>query len=117
MIWLIGVGGALGALFRFLFGEWCRKILKVAFPISTWLINIFGSFLLGYLVNLYLSGLIQEVSWSFLGIGFCGAFTTFSTFSLEVVKLVEENRAWMAIIYIGSSILLSILASYFGYIM
>ena len=115
MIWLIGMGGALGACCRYLFGIWIKRYISTHFPIPTWVINISGSFLLGVLANLYSLDQIEDLVWSFWGIGFCGAYTTFSTFSLEVATLLEDNRYKTACLYIGSSLIMGIIASFLGY--
>lgn len=116
MIWLIGLGGSLGAGMRFLLGIWCKKKMPSAFPFPTWIVNISGSFILGILANLYLSGQIEITTWYLFGIGFCGAYTTFSTFSIEMVGFLLENRFYHAFLYAISSILLGIIASYLGYV-
>jgi fluoride exporter len=115
MIWLIGIGGSLGACCRYLIGIATKKYSSSNFPISTWGINIFGSFLLGVLANLYSMGQIEEMTWSFWGIGFCGAFTTFSTFSLEVVTLLEDKRYQTAFWYVGSSLIVGVFGAFLGY--
>ena len=116
MIWLIGIGGALGACCRYLFGIWMKRYITIQFPFPTWVINISGSFLLGVLANHYLLDQIGAMVWSFWGIGFCGAYTTFSTFSVEVVTLLEENRFQTAFFYVGTSLIMGVFASFLGYL-
>ena len=115
MIWLIGIGGSLGACCRYLLGVWIKKNKSSYFPFSTWWINITGSFLLGLLANYYVTGQIHENTWYLWGIGFCGAFTTFSTFSLEVVTLLEDKRYQTAFWYTGSSLIIGIISAFLGY--
>lgn len=116
MIWLIGLGGTFGAALRYLVGLQFKKRvnLKQPFPLSTWLINVFGSFLLGVLANLHLDHQIQEWVWYFGGIGFCGAFTTFSTFGYETISLVENRKLGLAIAYVIASVVLGTLAALLG---
>jgi fluoride exporter len=115
MIWLIGIGGSLGACSRYLFGIWIKSFSPTYFPLPTWVINISGSFLLGMLAKLYFLNQIEESTWSLLGIGFCGGYTTFSTFSLEVVTMIEYKRYQTAIWYVGSSLIVGMLGAFLGY--
>jgi CrcB protein len=115
MIWLIGVGGSLGACIRYLLGKWCTKKMPSIFPFPTWIINISGSFILGILAKQFISGEIGTTTWYLFGVGFCGAYTTYSTFSNEVVGLLLANRVYLAFLYAISSILLGILGAFLGY--
>lgn len=84
------------------------------FPIHTLIVNLLGSFLLGFAVS-YLESL-KKFSPAFIsgiGTGFIGTFTTFSTFSMETIQLLEANHVWLAIIYgVGSAVFGLILAFY-----
>ncbi|MDM5233949.1 fluoride efflux transporter FluC [Lysinibacillus pakistanensis] len=106
---LIGIGGFLGALTRFYLGKW----IVHTYPWTTFFINITGSFALGVLFALHLSDWL----WHFIGIGFLGAYTTFSTFGFESLQLVEQKKWSHAIIYMSSSILLGILCATLGFYM
>lgn len=112
---LIGIGGALGAICRYSLGLAIMRNYSGQFPRGTWLINITGSFLLGLLFNLHTQGLIQDRALSLFGVGFCGAYTTFSTFGNETVQLIVGNKVRLAILYIGTSVLLSLLAAWVGW--
>ena len=99
------IGGCLGAMGRFYTG----KLLAGAgrsFPFPTLCINIFGSFLLGLAVA---SGL-PALWYKLIGIGFLGAFTTFSTFSYETLQLLHTRRILAACIYSVSSVVLGVAA-------
>src|SRR5699024_5315787 len=111
MIWLVGMGGALGALARFMLGNIKNKS---GFPIWTWIVNITGSFLLGFLTRLHLSGEISEWLWLFGGAGFCGAYTTFSTFGYETIRLIAQNKVKSAVIYVVTSVGAGIAAAVIG---
>lgn len=114
MIWLIGIGGALGAAMRYLIGNLiCKKRYPV--PLGTWMINISGSFLLGLLHQLYLSNQIGEWLFLFGGVGFCGAFTTFSTFGYETIILINSGKIHLASVYVFSSIILSVISAWIGF--
>ncbi|RKD24470.1 hypothetical protein BEP19_08770 [Ammoniphilus oxalaticus] len=114
MIWLVGCGGILGAIARFLLGQSINKRTDAPFPIGTWVINLTGSLLLGGLVVLRLHDGLTETTWSFWGVGFCGAFTTFSTFGLETVRLIDQQQKRLALVYVISSVLLGLLAATLG---
>jgi fluoride exporter len=114
MIWLIGFGGSLGAASRFLLGIYInrRKNVFFPFPIATWLINISGSLLLGLILKLHLSNQIAEWAWYLFGIGFCGAYTTFSTFGFETLSLVQAKKGLLAAVYVITSITVGTLAAF-----
>ncbi|MEC1721615.1 fluoride efflux transporter CrcB [Schinkia azotoformans] len=119
MIWIIGFGGAIGAAVRFLLGDfinkrWSKKLGR--FPVGTWIINISGSFLLGVIANYHLSNSIEDWVWYFVGVGFCGAYTTFSTFGFETIRLIEDKKIKIAIEYILSSLVVGIASASVGFI-
>ena len=96
---LVGIGGAAGAISRFLVA---RHVESEQFPWSTVLVNVLGSFVLG----LVLFGIESDVIVLFAGVGFCGAFTTFSSFSVHTVSMWEEgDRTKSAAHAIGTLIL------------
>jgi fluoride exporter len=115
LIWLIGIGGSLGAAARYLLGSLInRRKNFVGFPLGTWVINISGSFFLGLLAKLHLANDISDWLWFLIGIGFCGAFTTFSTFGYETITLLQSNKKILAGIYVLSSVVVSILMAALG---
>lgn len=99
---LVAVGGFFGAISRFGVSQWVNRRFAVAFPFATLAVNLVGSLLLGILVG---SGLGD--SWKMLwGVGFMGAFTTFSTFKLESIQLRARKHwkslaVYMVVTYIG----------------
>jgi CrcB protein len=100
---LVGAGGALGAMARHGF------TLLVPPPWGVMAVNVFGGFLMGLLVGwLTLQGKPTDGSRLFLGVGVLGGFTTFSAFSIDVVRLLEEGRLGQAGLYAAGSTLLSI---------
>ncbi|WP_077617087.1 fluoride efflux transporter CrcB [Bacillus sinesaloumensis] len=114
MMILVGIGGALGAASRYLAGVWIARKTRSTFPYSTFYINIAGSFLLGIIIGLKLNQDISEWSWLLLGVGFCGAFTTFSTFGYEVIQLMITHQTRRAFVYIVATTAISIISSYIG---
>ena len=104
----IGLGGALGALLRALFG----RLIRSEFPIATLLVNVLGSFALA--VAYTSLPITSELSRAIIGSGFCGAFTTFSTFILETVILARGGRVIHALIYLILTLTLCCLASWGG---
>jgi fluoride exporter len=111
----VALGGALGALSRYLLTSVTAGYCNTTFPLPTLLINILGCFLMGFIVEIAAAkNLFSSTTLSFLTTGFLGGFTTFSTFSLEAVLLFEKNHYFLAVSYIALSIILCIAAFFFG---
>lgn len=106
-ILVIALGGALGALSRYGLGLWISSKWNQGFPLHTFLINISGAFLLGFLNILFVERLTVNPLWRLgIGIGFLGAYTTFSTFSFEVITLLEGGSLFTAGLYTLLSIVI-----------
>lgn len=106
----VGLGGALGAVCRYLLGQVIPK-LGSGFPLGTFAVNIIGCFVIGLVVGI--AGRHTDIDPRlilFLQTGICGGFTTFSTFSLESLTLIEEGRITIGILYIVLSVLLGLFA-------
>ncbi|SDN40290.1 fluoride efflux transporter CrcB [Bacillus sp. OK048] len=108
------VGGFLGAVSRFTLGEWIHY--ENGFPLGTFLINLIGCFLLGWFLTFisFHKNSKQEFT-LFIGTGFIGSFTTFSTFSVETVLLFQNGHAIVGILYVLTSIFGGLFLAYFGY--
>ena len=107
----VALGGALGAVLRVMIQNW----LVAPFPWATLLVNVLGSFLAGVLMATELSvNSTPSITRSLLVFGFCGAFTTFSTFSHQTYLMFEAGDYFKALSNIGSSLLLGLLAVYCG---
>ncbi|WP_071394576.1 fluoride efflux transporter CrcB [Bacillus tuaregi] len=117
MIWLIGIGGALGSALRYLLGNYMKSRFHqiVFFPLGTWVINMTGSFILGILIKLHMEDIINDGMWFLIGVGFCGAYTTFSTFGYETLTLIRVKKIHLALVYVIVSILAGVLAAGTGY--
>lgn len=113
MIWSIALGSAVGGVCRWLIGA---LLQKPGFPVWTLAINVGGSFLLGAIMRLSLQtpAMSPEIR-AMLAIGFCGGFTTFSTFSYETAMLLEDGEWLKAGMYIAGSVVLSIGAIFLGF--
>ncbi|WP_080873020.1 fluoride efflux transporter CrcB [Oceanobacillus timonensis] len=112
-MFLVGAGGAVGALLRYIISEYMKPFKAekgIIFPVATWMINVSGSLLLGML---YGFDLPLEL-WLLLGVGFCGGYTTFSTFGKEVIDLLLDKQWVQAFWYVATSVLLSIAAAWAG---
>jgi CrcB protein len=107
ILWLIALGSALGGVTRYLLGGFIQRLSGGTFPMGTLLINITGSFLLGliYRYSADSAAIAPEVR-AMLTIGFCGGYTTFSSFSYESIRLIEDGQAGRAFAYVALSVLL-----------
>jgi CrcB protein len=116
MLFYVAIGGALGGVSRYLLGGLVQRMLDTTFPAGTLFVNISGSFLLGAILRYALDtpSLTPEVR-AFLTIGFCGGYTTFSTFSYETVALLKDGEWTRAGFYVAASVLLSVLGTFLGF--
>ena len=110
-ILIIGLGGFLGSVARYVTAKFLDGKLSPAFPYGTLTVNILGSFLLGiiYVIALRKAGLTENGR-LFLGVGFCGGFTTFSAFALENFGLMQDKLVGTSVLYTSLSIVGGILA-------
>lgn len=99
----VGLGGALGAILRYLIS---LLPLKGSFPVWTLLTNLLGAVAIGFIAGASARGRMQDVAALFWKTGVCGGFTTFSTFSLEAFSLLENGNRGLGALYILLSILL-----------
>lgn len=114
---LVGAGGALGSIARYEMG---RRMLDVSaqwhFPLGTFSINALGSFVLGLAAALILQKLPAPLHYWYLlvGVGFCGGFTTFSTYSSETYKLLVDGQWGVALSYAAASVVFGLAAMAIG---
>src|SRR5881394_750278 len=109
LLWYVAFGGAVGSVLRLLLSEWVQGHGGGDFPLGTLVINVTGSFLLGFLLRYALDTTVITPEWrALLTIGFCGGYTTFSTFSYETLALIENGDWRRAALYATSSFVLAL---------
>ena len=116
MLVYVALGSAIGGVSRYLFGGLIQRLLDTTFPAGTLVINVSGSLLLGAILRYAMDTptMSPEVR-SFLTIGFCGGYTTFSSFSYEAVALMEDGEWTRAGLYVTGSVILSLLGTLLGF--
>jgi CrcB protein len=111
----VALGGGLGSACRYLIQTAFHNRFPTLFPYGTFAINVIGCLIIGILMGLVNQKTISpQMSLLLIG-GFCGGFTTFSTFAYEGNTLLLDNKPLQAILYLGVSVTLGMLAAYLGY--
>ena len=114
-LFLVGAGGFLGSICRFLVGWGVVRSFPGLFPWGTFCVNLIGCLLIGILYGLFSRDLLHDPGSKLWIVGFCGGFTTFSSFSYDGLRLLQEE-AWLAYgLYTAGSVLLGLLATYLGW--
>jgi fluoride exporter len=114
-ILLVGLGGAIGSVARYLSQRWASYLYPHHFPWGTFAVNILGCLLIGIFWGLSFRSFATNENWKlFLMTGLCGGFTTFSAFTLEAVGLLKENKTGLFFLYIAGSVLIGLLATWLG---
>jgi len=113
---LVGAGGFVGAIARYLAARWVGSAVETRFPLGTFLINVSGSFLLGLLGAIVVQKAIPNADALrlALGVGFLGAFTTFSTFEYETHALLEDGLWFTALANVVLSVVVGLVALRLG---
>lgn len=116
--WLaIGIGGGIGAIARFSVVSWLNRVSESTFPWGTLTVNVVGSFIMGLAFVLFtikypqVSGSVR----SFVLVGLLGAFTTFSSFALESLTLLQQDQPLAALLYMFGSVVLCLIVVSLGY--
>lgn len=110
----VALGGAIGAVSRYWMSRWLFELFQNTFPYGTFAINVLGSFLLGFMYAFTLEGIVSTPLRLMLNVGLLGAFTTFSTFSLEAIMLIREGNFRLGALYVVGSVFLGLLAASLG---
>ena len=114
---LVSLGGSLGAPARYLLNITINNYFQYSFPLGTLIANVLGSFFIGLFAAMLKNSLLlnEVITKYFLMIGFLGSFTTFSSFSLEIINMFNLNNYYYAFSYVFLSLILNIFAVYLGF--
>ena len=114
-ILLVGIGGAIGSICRYLMQTGIGKIYTQAFPLGTFIVNITGCFIIGLLFGLATKQSWFTVEWRLLLVtGICGGYTTFSAYSYESINLLNQGNYLYFVLYAGLSVMLGFFATWCG---
>jgi len=114
----IAAGGAIGAVFRFLVSNGIHSFMGRGFPYGTLTVNVMGSFVMGISYVMLIERLEVSPEWrAFIVVGLLGAFTTFSTFSIETLVLIQNSELSKAMLNVLLSVLLCVMGSWIGLIL
>ncbi len=115
---IVGLGGFLGSVSRYLTTHYIHKLFDTNFPLGTLIVNILGCLFIGFILGLFEKGSIVSADLRlFLTVGFCGGFTTFSTFTNDSINLANETEIFYLMLYIGFSIFIGISSTFIGRIL
>ncbi len=117
-IFIVGTGGFIGTVLRYLLNIFVEKQMSSTFPLGTFIANILGCFIIGVVFAIAEKGNLLNSEWRlFLTVGFCGGFTTFSAFAYNNLNLLRDKSIFYLLYNIGGSIFFGILAVYLGIIL
>src|SRR5690554_6614034 len=112
---IVGIGGGVGSVLRYLTSVITDKYIQNVFPWATFLVNILGCVMIGILLGWFTKQQVENAELRLLFItGFCGGFTTFSAFALENFKLFQSGNVLLALLYIALTVVLGVLAVWIG---
>jgi fluoride exporter len=114
---MVGVGGCVGSILRFWMGSYIGARMGTRFPYGTFVINVTGSFLVGFILAL----LAVKTDWSpnlryLIPIGFIGGYTTFSAFEYDTLRTIQEGRPGLGLLYVVLSVGLGFVAVWGGFL-
>ena len=113
---MVAIGGALGSVARFWISTTLGERFTETFPIGTLLVNVTGSFLIGLLAAHAKSGMLSDSTRAFLMVGVCGGYTTFSSFSLQNLQLLQNGNYYYAALNTTLSFVLCMVGVWLGYL-
>lgn len=117
-ILIVGTGGFIGSVMRYLVQFYVEKGMSSTFPMGTLIANIAGSFIIGMVFAIAEKGNLMSSEWRiFLTVGICGGFTTFSAFAYNNFNMIKEHSYGQLLFNLGGNIFLGILAVYLGIIL
>lgn len=117
MLWLVALGSAVGGVTRWLLGGAFQRWFAPGFPGGTLVVNVTGCLLIGALMRYAMESTALTPEWrALLVVGFCGGYTTFSTFSYETLRLMQDGEWGKVGLYVGGSVLLSLIAVTLGWL-
>jgi CrcB protein len=115
VILLIGIGSFIGGISRYYSQQIITRLFPSLMPYGTLTVNITGCFLIGLIYGLSDRGNILTPEWRlFLTTGFCGGFTTFSTFSYESINLIQDGQFFFLSLYVALSVIMGFASTYLG---
>lgn len=115
-ILLVGIGGALGSISRYLLGTWIQTLSRsLDFPFGTLTVNLIGCFVIGFLSQLAEArGVFTSESRAFVFIGILGGFTTFSSFGNDTINLFRDGESFNALLNVGANVIIGLLLVWLG---
>jgi fluoride exporter len=114
----VAIGGALGSVARFVLGTLVQQRVGAGFPFGTLLVNVTGSIAIGAIMRWGTAGAwVSPETRLFLVTGLCGGYTTFSTFSYETARLLEDGEQSRAALYVVLSVVLSLAGTFAGFVL
>jgi CrcB protein len=114
-LFIVGIGGFLGAIARYVVALWIGQNWGRSFPLGTFIINISGSFLIGLVMPLFTERFMVNPQWRlFFAVGFLGAYTTFSTFEFETGGLIRDGEWILAMLNVVLSVMAGFMALKLG---
>lgn len=112
---MVGIGGFVGAIARFWLGSYVGGKMGTRFPYGTFVINISGSFLIGFILTILTAKAHLSPNWRYLiPVGFIGAYTTFSTFEFETLRTIQDGQFLIASLNVVLSVMIGFIAVWVG---
>jgi CrcB protein len=116
IFWSVAIGAAIGGVSRYYLAGLIQQRSGADFPVGTLVINVTGSFVLGFVIRYALqSDAFSPEMRALLTTGFCGGYTTFSAFSYETMAMLNDGKYGRATAYVGTSVALAVVATFFGF--